>query len=37
MPVILPKDCISEWVDPGENPEEMKNRFLSEMIWEKAV
>lgn len=37
MPVMLPKDCISEWVDPGQNPEEMKNRFLSEMIWEKAV
>ena len=36
MPVILPKGCVQEWVDPSKDPKKMKERFLTEMVWEKS-
>lgn len=37
MPVMLPKDCIQNWIDPENDPGSMTERFLSEMIWEKVT
>lgn len=35
MPVMLPEDHIQEWVNPARDPDEMKQQFLTEMIWGK--
>ena len=36
MPLMLPKDKISKWIDPYANPEEILPSALTEMIIEKA-
>ncbi len=36
MPLMLPKDKISKWIDPYANPEETLPYALTEMIIEKA-
>ena len=37
MPVMLPKDCIGEWVRPETNPEEMMGRSITDLVWEKEM
>ncbi|MCR5281799.1 MAG: SOS response-associated peptidase [Lachnospiraceae bacterium] len=36
MPLILPKDLISKWIDPYADPEEILPYALTDMIIEKA-
>ena len=36
MPLILPKDCIREWVDPEARPEPLLRWALTRMTVEKA-
>ena len=36
MPLILPKDCVKAWVDPGERPEPLLRYALTGMTAEKA-
>ena len=35
MPLIMPEDCISEWIRPDMNPKELMPYALTDMIFEK--
>lgn len=35
MPLILPGDCVNEWIRPDAKPEELVERALTEMVYEK--
>lgn len=37
MPVMLPKQHISEWIRPGNDPAALINTCLTKVCWEKAV
>jgi len=37
MPLILRREDVAAWVRPDGNPQEISQRFLTEMCWEKAV
>lgn len=37
MPVILPGDKISDWINPSSTPEELLSSALSEMVIEKVA
>ena len=36
MPLIMPEDCISEWIRPDMNPKELMPYALTDMIFERA-
>ena len=36
MPLIMPGDCVDEWIRPDVKPEDMVERALTEMIYEKV-
>ncbi len=35
MPLILPKDCVDDWIRPETNPEELLPKALTEMVFQK--
>ena len=35
MPLIMPGDCVNEWIRPDAKPEELVERALTEMVYEK--
>ncbi len=37
MPLILPEEKISEWIDPGAKPEELLKYALTDMVFEKTA
>ena len=37
MPVMLPKQHISEWIRPGNDPAALIDICLTKVCWEKAV
>lgn len=37
MPVILQREDVESWIKPDGNPQEISQRALTEMCWEKAV
>ena len=36
MPLIMPGDCVDEWIRPDAKPEELVERALTEMVYEKV-
>ena len=36
MPLILPKEKVSEWINPSSNPEALLQYALSDMVAEKT-
>ena len=36
MPLIMPGDCVDEWIRPDGKPEELVERALTEMVYEKV-
>lgn len=36
MPLIMPGDCVNEWIRPDAKPEELVERALTEMVYEKV-
>ena len=36
MPLILPKECIRDWVNPESRPDEIAKNALTDMIFEKT-
>lgn len=36
MPLILPKDCVDEWIRPDAKPEELVEAALTDMVYEKV-
>ena len=36
MPLIMPGDCVDEWIRPGAKPEELVEHALTEMVYEKV-
>ena len=36
MPLILPEDLVSRWIRPDENPDELLEFALTEMVLEKV-
>lgn len=36
MPIILPQDCIVDWISPFKNPEIVLNKQITEFVFEKA-
>ena len=34
MPLILPEECIDEWIRPDAKPEELLSRALTDMVFE---
>ena len=36
MPLILPENCIGDWIRPDTKPEELLGDALTDMIFEKA-
>lgn len=36
MPLIMPGDCVDEWIRPDAKPEEMVEAALTEMVYEKV-
>ena len=36
MPLILPGDCVDEWIRPDTKPEELVDAALTEMVYEKV-
>lgn len=37
MPLILPKECINDWIRPDVKPEELLPEAVMDMIYEKAA
>ncbi len=37
MPLILPEECISDWIRPDGRPEELLREALTEMVFEKTT
>ena len=37
MPLILPERYLSDWIRPGTKPEELLDKALTEMIFEKTM
>lgn len=37
MPVILPKECVREWIRPDGKPEYLLEKMLTDMRWEKSA
>ena len=35
MPLIMPGDYVNEWIRPGAKPEDLVERALTEMVYEK--
>ena len=36
MPLIMPGDCVDEWIRPDAKPEELVEKALTEMVYEKV-
>ena len=36
MPLIMPGDCVDEWIRPDAKPEELVDAALTEMVYEKV-
>ena len=36
MPLIMPGDCVDEWIRPDVKPEELVEHALTEMVYEKV-
>jgi hypothetical protein len=36
MPLIMPGDCVDEWIRPDAKPEELVEHALTEMVYEKV-
>lgn len=36
MPLIMPGDCVDEWIRPGANPEQLVDFALTDMVYEKV-
>ena len=36
MPLIMPGDCVDEWIRPDAKPEELVEAALTEMVYEKV-
>ena len=36
MPLILPGDCVDEWIRPDAKPEDLVERAMTEMVYEKV-
>ena len=36
MPLIMPGDCVDEWIRSGAKPEELVEHALTEMVYEKV-
>ena len=36
MPLIMPWDCVDEWIRPDANPEELVEFALTDMVYEKV-
>jgi putative SOS response-associated peptidase YedK len=36
MPLILPEDCIDQWIKPGASPEALLNRAVTDMVYDRA-
>ena len=37
MPLILPEECINDWIRPDGRPEELVREALTEMVFEKTT
>lgn len=37
MPLIMPGDYVDEWIRPDAKPEELVERAMTEMVYEKVV
>ncbi len=37
MPLILPEECINDWIRPDGRPEELMREALTEMVFEKTT
>lgn len=36
MPLIMPGECVEEWIRPDTKPEDLVERALTEMVYEKV-
>lgn len=37
MPVLLPKNFITEWINPGKNPADVIGNCLTDIEWKRAI